>query len=118
MKIDNAYFVDSILQKFMEKIPLDSFSEHYLRDHYICFSVVESIKSDYSVAVITEQNALNGFKEPEHKSSYAEINTNQRVYAADHPPYPSKEVIEEIHNRFGLTGWTVEEDLKNELNDD
>ena len=93
MKTDD-YFVDSILQKFMEKIPLDSFSEHYLRDHYICFSVVESIKSDYSVAVITEQdyvdlNSLNGFSKPEHKRSYVELNTNQRIYSADHPPYPS-----------------------------
>ena len=94
MKTDNAYSVDSILQRFMEKIPLDSFSEQYLRDHYICFSVVESIKADYSVAVITEQdyvdlNALNGFTEPEHKSSYVELNNNQRIYTADHPPYPS-----------------------------
>lgn len=75
MKTDNAYFVDSILQKFMEKIPLDSFSEQYLREHYICFSVVESIKDDYSIAVITEQdcvylNSLNGFTKPEQKSSY------------------------------------------------
>ena len=94
MKTDDAYSVDSILQRFMEKIPLDSFSEQYLRDHYICFSVVESIKSDYSVAVITEQdyvdlNALNGFTEPRHKSSYVGLNTNQRIYAGDHPPYPS-----------------------------
>ena len=94
MKTDDAYSVDSILQKFMEKIPLDSFSEQYLRDYYICFSVVESIKADYSVAVITEQdyvdlNSLNGFSEPEHKSSYVVLNTNQRVYAAEHPPYPS-----------------------------
>ena len=59
MKIDNAYFVDSILQKFMEKIPLKSFSEQYLRDNYICFSVVESIKVDYSVAVITEQDYVD-----------------------------------------------------------
>lgn len=109
MKTDDAYFVDSILQRFIEKIPLNSFSEQYLRDHYICFSVVESIKADYSVAVITEQdyvdlNSLNGFTEPEHKNSYVELNTNQRIYAADHTPYPSKEIIEEIHNRFGLTG--------------
>ena len=94
MKIDNAYFVDSILQKFMEKIPLKSFSEQYLRDHYICFSVVESIKADYSIAVITEQdyvdlNSLNGFTEHEQKRYYVELNTNQRIYAADHPPYPS-----------------------------
>lgn len=94
MKIDDSYFVDSILQRFMEKIPLDSFSEQYLRDHYICFSVVESIKADYSVEVITEQdyvdlNALNGFTKPEQKNSYVELNTHQRVYAADHPPYPS-----------------------------
>lgn len=54
MKTDDAYSVDSILQRFMEKIPLKSFSEQYLRDHYICFSVVESIKADYSVAVITD----------------------------------------------------------------
>ena len=72
MKTDSDYSADSILQRFIEKIPLKSFSEQYLRDHYICFSVVESIKVDYSVAVITEQdyvdlNALNGFKEPEHK---------------------------------------------------
>ena len=94
MKTDDAYFADSILQKFMEKISLDSFSEQYLRDHYICFSVVESIKADYSVAVITEQdyvdlNALNGFNEPVHKSSYVGLNTDQRVYAANPPPYPS-----------------------------
>ena len=94
MKTDDAYFVDFILQRFMEKIPLDSFSEQYLRDHYICFSVVESIKADYSVAFITEQdyvdlNSLNGFSEPEHKNSYVGLNTNQMVYAADYPPYPS-----------------------------
>ena len=82
MKTDGAYSVDSILQRFMEKIPLKSFSEQYLRDHYICFSVVESIKADYSVAVITEQdyvdlNALNGFSEPVHKSSYVGLNTNK-----------------------------------------
>ena len=94
MNSDDAYFADSILQRFMEKIPLDSFSEQYLRDHYICFSVVESIKVNYSLSVITEQdyvdlNFLNGFTEPKHKSSYVELNTNQRIYAADHPPYPS-----------------------------
>lgn len=94
MKTDDSYFVDSILQRFMEKIPLDSFSEQYLRDHYICFSVVESIKADYSIAVITEQdyvdlNSLNGFTEPEQKSSYVELNTNQRIYAVDYPLYPS-----------------------------
>ena len=120
MKTDNAYSVDSILQRFIEKIPLNSFSEQYLRDHYICFSVVESIKADYSVAVITEQdyvdlNALNGFSKPENKSSYVGLNTNQRIYAADYPPYPSKEIIEEIHNRFGLTGWTVEEIINNKI---
>ena len=79
MKTDNAYSVDSILQRFMEKIPLKSFSEQYLRDHYICFSAVESIKVDYSIEVITEQdyvdlNALNGFTEPENKSSYVGLN--------------------------------------------
>ena len=94
MKTDDSYSVDSILQRFMEKIPLDSFSEQYLCDHYICFSVIESFKADYSVEVITEQdyvdlNALNGFTEPDHKSSYVELNTNQRVYAANHPPYSS-----------------------------
>ena len=109
MKTDDVYSMDSILQRVIEKIPLNSFSEQYLRDHYICFSVVESIKADYSVAVITEQdyvdlNSLNGFTEPKHKSSYIVLNTKQRIYAADHSPYPSKEVIEEIHNRFGLTG--------------
>ena len=81
MKTDSAYSVDSILQKFIEKIPLNSFSEQYLRDHYICFSVVESIKADYSIAVITEQdyvdlNSLNSFTEPEHKSSYVRLNAN------------------------------------------
>lgn len=65
MKTDDSYFMDSILQRFIEKIPLKSFSEQYLRNHYICFSVVESIKADYSITVITEQdyvdlNALNG----------------------------------------------------------
>ena len=94
MKTDDAYFVDSILQRFIEKIPLDSFSEQYLCDHYICFSVVESIKADYSVGVITEQDyvdldSLNGFSEPEHKSSYIGLNTNQRVYAVDYSPYLS-----------------------------
>lgn len=59
MMTDSAYSVDSILQRFMEKIPLKSFSEQYLRDYYICFSVVESIKSDYSVAVITEQDYVD-----------------------------------------------------------
>lgn len=87
---DDAYFVDSILQRFVEKIPLNSFSEQYLRDHYICFSVVESIKADYSVAVITEQdyvdlNSLNSFTEPKQKRSYVELNINQRIYAADYP---------------------------------
>ena len=81
MKSDDVYSVDSVLHRFIEKIPLDSCSEQYLRDHYICFSVVESIKADYSVAVITEQdyvdlNSLNGFTEPEHKSSYVRLNAN------------------------------------------
>ena len=94
MKTDSDYSVDSILQRFMEKISLKSFSEQYLRVHYICFSVVESIKSDYSIAVITEQdyvdlNSLNSFTKSEHKSSYVGLNTNQRIYAVDHPPYPS-----------------------------
>ena len=117
MKTDDSYFVDSILQRFMEKIPLDSFSEQYLREHYICFSVVKSIKADYSVAVITEQDYvdLNSLNESEQKSSYVGLNTNQRIYAAEHSPYPSKEIIEEIHNRFGLTDWTVEEIINNKI---
>lgn len=94
MKTDNAYSVDFILQRFMEKFPLGSFSEQYLRDHYICFSVVESIKADYSIAVITEQdyvdlNSLNGFSKSEQKSSYVGLNTNQRIYAAEHLSYLS-----------------------------
>lgn len=119
MKTDETYSVDSILQRFMEEIPLDSFSEQYLRDHYICFSIVESIKAEYSSSVITEQDYVNldSLNEPvKKKSSYVGLNTSsQRVYAAERTPYPSKEVIDEIHNRFGLTGWTVEEIIYNKI---
>lgn len=119
MMTDGSYSADFILQKFIEKIPLDSFSEQYLRDHYICFSVVESVKAEYSSSVITEQDYVNldSLNESvKKKSSYVRLNTSsQRIYAAEHAPYPSKEIIDEIHNRFGLTGWTVEEIIHNKI---
>lgn len=106
MKIDSAYSVDSILQRFIEKIPLKSFSEQYLHDHYICFSVVESIKADYFIEVITEQdyvdlNSLNEFSKPEQKSSYVGLNTNQRIYAVNHP---------HIHLRKSLKKFIIDLD--------
>lgn len=45
MKTDDAYSVDSILQKFMEKIPLDSLTEP---EHKRTYVVVNTTKRVYA----------------------------------------------------------------------